>query len=268
MQHSSDSNPPFLRRVRTSITVVRSLARAILGRSDQIRYEARYGLMRRLAHSLGFELYNSNLVWQDDGVYREQWARFPERTSEVKDRHFVLFEMARSVANLTGDTAECGVFAGAGSFLICAATQKAGRVHHIFDSFEGLSAPTSEDTPDYSYTYRWKKHDLAVPQDRVQRNLAAFDHVAMYKGWIPDRFDAVRDSRFAFVHVDVDLEQPTRDSLEFFYPRLVPGGILLCDDYGSAACPGAKRAFDELIRDKPERTVVHLPTGQGFIVKR
>jgi O-methyltransferase len=92
--------------------------------------------------------------------------------------------------------------------------------------------------------------------------------VYYHRGWIPERFDEVKDLQFAFVHVDVDLHEPTRDSLVYFYERLVPGGILLCDDYGSAACPGAKQAFDELIADKPERSVIHLPTGQGFIVKR
>src|SRR5688572_31529904 len=41
---------------------------------------------------------------------------------------------------------------------------------------------------------------------------------------------------------DVDVYQPTRDSLEYFYPRLVTGGILVCDDYG---WPGARKAVDD-----------------------
>ena len=50
--------------------------------------------------------------------------------------------------------------------------------------------------------------------------------------------------------------------------RLVTGGILLCDDYGYHTCPGARKAFDEFAATTPEQSVVHLPTGQGFIVKR
>lgn len=55
--------------------------------------------------------------------------------------------------------------------------------------------------------------------------------------------------------------------LEFFYNRVVSGGIILCDDYGFAICPGAKRAFDEYMQDKCEN-IIHFPTGQGFIMKK
>ena len=68
------------------------------------------------------------------------------------------------------------------------------------------------------------------------------------------------------MHIDVDLHQPTYDSLEFFYKRTTPGGIVLCDDYGSIHCPGAKKAMDTFFRDKPEE-IIALSTGQAFIVK-
>ena len=72
--------------------------------------------------------------------------------------------------------------------------------------------------------------------------------------------------KFSFVHIDVDLYEPTHDSLSFFYERLVPGGIIVCDDYGSEACPGAYKACNDFIADKPEE-IVHLTGGQGVIVK-
>jgi hypothetical protein len=78
----------------------------------------------------------------------------------------------------------------------------------------------------------------------------------------------VEDRRFKLVHIDVDLYQPTRDSVEFFYPRMVPGGVILCDDYGSTRCPGARRAMDEFFFEKPEGPVVDLLNGQGLAIKR
>ena len=84
---------------------------------------------------------------------------------------------------------------------------------------------------------------------------------------IPDRFPDVADREFRFVHIDVDLYEPTLDSLAFFYPRLVTGGILLCDDYGFTTCPGARRAFDEMVHEWGLGGVIELPTGQGFVVK-
>jgi hypothetical protein len=67
--------------------------------------------------------------------------------------------------------------------------------------------------------------------------------------------------------LDVDLYQPTLDSLTFFYEKMTQGGIILCDDYGFTTCPGAKKAMDSFLSDKPEE-VVSLPTGQGFVVRK
>jgi hypothetical protein len=67
--------------------------------------------------------------------------------------------------------------------------------------------------------------------------------------------------------VDVDLYEATLGSLDFFYPRLVPGGMLVCDDYGFTTCPGATRAVDEFMSGRPE-PIIHLPTGQGLVIKR
>lgn len=243
--------------------------RAVLG-TPQHRYEARHRLLEALGDRWGLRVYNTNLEWHDDAEYLAAWTQFPEAKPVVKDRKFVLWSLAKSVATLDGDTAECGVFNGGSSFLMCLARagQPAPFPHHVFDSFEGLSEPEPGDVPDKPESFRWKAHDLSVPEDVVRRNLARFDFVSLYKGWIPDRFAEVADRRFAFVHIDVDLHQPTLDSLAFFYERMVPGGVILCDDYGSTACPGARRAFDDFMGPRPERSVVHLPTGQGFIVKR
>jgi len=131
---------------------------------------------------------------------------------------------------------------------------------HLFDSFEGLPEPGAEDG---SY---WHAGDLACSEEAARHNLAGFSHIEYYPGWIPSRFPDVADHRFCFVHVDVDLYWPTRDSLDFFFPRLYPGGMLVCDDYGFDSCPGARRAMDEFFADRRER-VIHLPTGQGMVIK-
>jgi len=131
---------------------------------------------------------------------------------------------------------------------------------HLFDSFEGLPEPGAEDG---SY---WHAGDLACSEEAARRNLAGFDRVEFYRGWIPSRFPDVADHRFCFVHVDVDLYRPTCEALEFFFPRLHPGGMLVCDDYGFDSCPGARRAMDDFFVDRRER-IIHLPTGQGMVIK-
>jgi len=69
------------------------------------------------------------------------------------------------------------------------------------------------------------------------------------------------------IHSDVDLYEPTRDILEYFYPRLVPYGVILFDDYGFVSCPGVRQAAEEFFRDKPEE-IIELATGQAAVIRR
>src|SRR5262249_36211137 len=130
----------------------------------------------------------------------------------------------------------------------------------LFDSFEGVSEPVAIDGS------HWRKGDLACPLDKARANLLPFNNISWHKGWIPDRFKDVEGRTFSFVHIDVDLYEPTRDSIRFFYPRVNPSGIVVCDDYGFESCPGATSAIDEFLADKPEK-MISLPCGGGFLIK-
>jgi hypothetical protein len=201
--------------------------------------------------------------WWKDKEFNNYLDRFGERGGLNTHRKWTLKQLLRLTASVVGDTAECGVFKGASSYLICEANKRAApkRTHHIFDSFEGVSAPSSEDN-DY-----WTKGDLSVSEEIARENLAPFiNSVKFYKGWIPTRFNEVISRAFSFVHIDVDMHDPTRDSLAFFYDRMNDGGIILCDDYGSALCPGATKACDDFLADKPEK-MISLADGGAFMIK-
>jgi hypothetical protein len=77
----------------------------------------------------------------------------------------------------------------------------------------------------------------------------------------------VGELTFSFVHIDVDMYEPTRDSIAFFYERTATGGVIICDDYGFSTCPGATRAIEEFMANQPE-PIVRAPTGQAIIFKR
>jgi O-methyltransferase len=204
----------------------------------------------------------SSFDWHSDVVFNEYLASFNESEGFNTQRRWMVGQLLRMVSAVPGDTAECGVFAGAGSLLVCRANKssKLQKTHHVFDSFEGLSKP--DKLHDGSH---WKKGDLSVALELVKARLKDFD-VEYHKGWIPTRFDNIADRRFSFVHIDVDLFEPTRDSVEFFYSRMSSGGIMLFDDYGFVTCPGATRAIDIFFKDKVEKPV-SLSSGGAFIVK-
>jgi O-methyltransferase len=201
-------------------------------------------------------------LFLDDEDFIAYYRRFMDPGNwHSLDRKYTLDQLLKLTLEIEGDAAECGVYKGASSYLICRAIRPYGKCNHVFDSFQGLSAPTDMDG---AY---WSAGALQATEFEVRENLREFGNFAIHAGWIPSRFEEVGARRFSFVHIDVDLYEPTRDSVAFFYERLTPGAIMLFDDYGFGTCPGAKLAVDEFLRERPERTVM-LPTGQAFLVKR
>ena len=70
----------------------------------------------------------------------------------------------------------------------------------------------------------------------------------MYKGIFPETAKKIKNKRFAFVHIDVDIYQSTKDALEFFYPRVNIGGSIIVHDY--PAHRGVQEACDEFMESR------------------
>lgn len=202
------------------------------------------------------------LAWFQNPKLIKVLKRFDEDEGFNSHRRFALQQLLRLTSNVPGDTAECGVYKGCGSYIILESNKQSTfeRVHHVFDSFEGLSNPSGKDG-EY-----WTANDLSIEENIVKKNLIDFNNFKLYKGWIPNRFEEIRDCKFSFVHVDVDLYEPTLESIKFFYEKINSGGIFVCDDYGFLTCPGATAAMDEFLLAKQEK-MISLPGGGGFFIK-
>ncbi|GAB4391317.1 MAG: hypothetical protein Tsb0032_02660 [Kiloniellaceae bacterium] len=238
--------------------------RAAIGEPHEKRDFAFY-VMNQLAKWLDMRIYNKHNSWQDDQEVLAVMRRFDSKYPRIRERHFFLYNVARSLQHLPGETVECGALGGISSHVIMSAFED-DRPHHIFDSFSGLSQPTKHDQPETESVRALKAGEFASPLEQTKANLAAHPQALFYQGWIPERFPEVADKQFRLVHIDVDFYEPTRDSFDFFFPRLVAGGAIVCDDYGQKTCPGAKKALDEAAA-RVNRKVIHVPTGQGLVLK-
>lgn len=199
-----------------------------------------------------------------DDAFAADFARVSPEADFSYDRKYNVDQLFALTATVEGDVAECGTYKGASAFFM-ARHIKAGRLPKrlcLFDSFEGVSTPGADDG-----TW-WQEGFMRSTIDEVQAALAPLDvdFVDIFQGWIPARFAEVADRRFSFVHIDVDLHDPTHDSMAFFYPRLSPGGLIVLDDYGYVSCPGVTKAVDAFMADKPE-PIVNLSAGGAFIMK-
>lgn len=163
----------------------------------------------------------------------------------------------RSVMHLPGDIAELGVWRG-GSALVLAATCPA-KLLHLFDTFSGLPADETAQRDQYGYV---RKGMFSCPQWEVRIYLASC-HVAFHQGVFPATTDRLDALRFCFVHVDCDLYQGAHDAIEWFWPRLSPGGIMFFDDYGckfTGVTEAVREAFspDRIVEQHEPSTGVQI----------
>lgn len=243
---------------------VKTVLRAVTNRQGSDAFNVACAVFRKIYHRR-YPFHWPDLDWLRDEIFWSVMGRYGEKDGLNAHRRKVLLEYARyAVGRVGGNTVECGVYKGLGSHLISMARKEreaCGGYHFIFDSFEGLSAPSHEDG---SY---WAKGNLACDEAEVRENLMEFDFVKYFKGWIPTRFGEVEKQRFCLVHIDVDLATPTRESLEFFYPRIKPGGVIIVDDYGFASCPGVTAVVEDFVRETASASLVRFPTGGALIVQ-
>jgi hypothetical protein len=168
-----------------------------------------------------------------------------------------IYMAAKITEKIVGDIAEVGVYKGGSAKIICSA--KGERSLHLFDTFAGL--PRVDDVDAVWPFYEGK---FAASYDEVKAYLAQEKNVFLYKGLFPDTSGPVNDKRFSFVNLDVDTYDSTKKCLEFFYPRMNRGGVIVSHDYLTA--PGVRKAVDEYFADKPE-PVVETAASQCLVVK-
>ena len=133
-----------------------------------------------------------------------------------------------------------------------------GRPLWLYDTFQGMTAPTAADVDvsgataqsymdQYADDGRW----CAAPQDAVAAMLAAhgFPQARLVPGDVLHTLRRMAPDRISILRLDTDWYESTLAELEILYPLLSPGGVLIVDDYGHWA--GARRAVDEYFADKP-----------------
>jgi O-methyltransferase len=169
---------------------------------------------------------------------------------------FTLHSLARAQAGMDGVMAEVGVYEGCSAKIISSAS--GGVPLHLFDTFAGLPDPGQREKA------RLRAGLYAASLSGVKAFLSGHRNVSYYPGVFPSSAEGCPERKFSLVHLDVDLKASTAGCLEYFYPRMLTGGIIVTHDYSYLA--GVKDAFAEFFRSRAER-VIELPSSQAMIVK-
>ena len=198
--------------------------------------------------------------------YRMLWTARNPRNDRVDPVRLCMFlENVRQLEKdgIEGSLAELGVYKGTTAKLLH--TLLPERRLWLFDTFAGFDArDLARESSGNARSFRFDD----TSAEAVARYLGDSPLVRLCPGYFPATATQVpQNERFALVHLDADLYQPTRDALEFFYPRVVPGGLMIVHDYSSLGWPGIAEAVDGFFADKPESPVL-VPDKSGTAIVR
>ena len=200
--------------------------------------------------------------WELSPEFNEFFGRASKAPSGVNiTRGFMLYQFLKQIDNLDGNVAEVGVYKGRSAKLIALTVEKQNKHVYLFDTFAGLPEVNPE-KDNYHQKGDFNETSLA----EVQEFLADCKNITIYPGFFPDTAEPIRDKKFCFAHIDVDIYRSVLDCCQFFYPRLASGGMMVFDDPGFVICAGAKIAIDEFFTNK-EEFPIHLATGQVLVIK-
>jgi O-methyltransferase len=179
----------------------------------------------------------------------------------------VILWAAQQALRLPGDFVECGTNTGiyARAMLSYLDIEGSGKQFYLLDTFDGIpdaqmTAAESAARKDYNAAYFdcW---------ELVQRTFAPFSSVRLIRGAIPGTLDGIASSAIAFASIDLNVAQPEIEAITFLWDRLVPGAIVVIDDYGWPGHEVQKEAWDRFVAER-NHELLPLPTGQALLIKQ
>jgi hypothetical protein len=174
---------------------------------------------------------------------------------------------ASCAIRLPGDFVECGVNRGFMSSAIMRYLDWNGRDRRFFllDTFQGLDLGLlTEEEKRLGKGVTSNTYDECFAE--VQANFAEFRNVVLIRGSVPATLPQAETDAVAYLHIDMNNVTPEVAAIGYFWGRLVPGAIVLLDDYGSPNYEPQKDGMDEFASDH-DVEILSLPTGQGMMVK-
>jgi hypothetical protein len=217
--------------------------------------------------AFGYQLYTVN----DPGLI--------EMTNYLLARFLYFERLYKTIQNIDGDIVECGIGKGRTFFMLCCLAEMDGKRRNVwgFDSFEGFPRPSSSDNSPRQI----QKGEYSILTENGMRQILrkgglgkAFinERVKLVKGFFNQSLPKFQGQKVAFLHLDVDLYQSYKETLEFFWPKVVSGGIVLFDEYKQPgmgdAFPGAARAIDEFFGGLKHQIQFDKSANRYYLIKK
>ncbi len=214
--------------------------------------------------------------FRDDAKFMAAFNRHAPASADEQGRAWRLHTLtwaARQALELDGDFVECGVFEGFMSATVADYVDfhTVSKTFYLYDTFEGLS-PKYSSPDDFGiskgfFDLAQKSYHKPGLYDFVRKRFAAYPNVKVIRGVVPDVLAVESPERIAYCHIDLNSPAAEVGALEVLFDRIVPGGLVVFDDYGWLPFARQKQAEDRFAAAR-RYSILELPTGQGLLVKR
>jgi O-methyltransferase len=166
---------------------------------------------------------------------------------------------------LAGDFVECGTNTGIMSLAICHYIDfnSTGKRFFLFDTYRGI--PEEQIGPEEGHA---REQNLAYRDcfETTKRNFSPFPRAILVRGKVPETLQSRMIEKICYLMLDMNIAAPERAALSYLWDKIVPGGIVLFDDYGWLGYDAQKTAHDDFAA-KQRVKILNLPTGQGMLIK-
>jgi hypothetical protein len=181
-------------------------------------------------------------------------------------RVYIVCWLANMVKNLPGDFVECGVNTGAYSRAVIEYIDFAElkKTFYLLDTFEGLVASQITEK-EYAAGVGSYLNNYKNVYNEVVETFRPFP-VKIIRGAVPGTLGQCDARQICYLSIDMNVTEPEIAAANFFWDKVVKGGVIILDDYGFPAHIEQKKAFDIFAREKGT-SILSLPTGQGIIFK-
>lgn len=166
---------------------------------------------------------------------------------------------------LAGDFVECGTNTGIMSLAICHYIDfnATGKSFYLFDTYQGIPEDQISPAEDHALDMNRAYRDCFAT---AVQNFSPFPRAILVRGKVPDTLSSQSIEKVCYLMLDMNIAFPERAALDHFWDKIVPGGIVLFDDYGWLGYEAQKNAHDAFAAAR-ELKILNLPTGQGMLIK-
>lgn len=181
--------------------------------------------------------------------------------------HTILWAASHCRA-IEGDFVECGTNKGGFARSICEYISFAGsgKKFYLLDTFKGLAENLLTEEEKKAGKKEHFQDVYTDCYDEVKKTFAPFPFVEIIRGLVPDTLPEVKSNSIAFLSIDMNSVTPEIEALNYFWPKLSMGGMIVLDDYAYVTCDLQYTAHNNWATEKGVK-ILSLPTGQGLIVK-